>query len=227
MTRVLIIDDHPIVLQGCRRVLQDAGVAEILEASSAVTGYRIFRRGNPEVVIVDLALQGNRLGGLDLLRRMRRHNSRVPILVLSMHSDPFIVGRALGAGATGYVLKESGPADFLEAFRTVRVGRPYLNHEIAVQVAMLGTRRNTGPLSELSPRELQALTLLAEGKPYNEIARDLGVSYKTVANTISQLKGKLGARNLPELIRMAVQFLSAEPGQHQLAGGRRPAALSD
>lgn len=209
MTRVLIVDDHPIVLQGCRRVLQDAGVCDVLEANSAVAGYRLFRRNRPEVVIVDLALHGNRLGGLDLVSRMRQQDRRLPILVLSMHSDPFIVSRALEAGATGYVLKDAGPRDFIDAFEAVRRGKAYLNHETAVQVALLGTRRNIGPLSNLSPRELQVLTLLSEGKTYHQIARELNVSYKTVANLCSQLKGKLGARNLPELIRMAVQYVSS------------------
>ncbi|QRM55226.1 response regulator transcription factor [Sinorhizobium sp. BG8] len=208
MTRVLIVDDHPIVLQGCRRVLEDAGMSEIAEASSAVNGYRLFRRNHPEIVIVDLALQGNRLGGLDLIRRMRFQNRRVPILVLSMHADPHIVSRALEAGATGYVLKDAGPRDFMEAIQTIRAGKPYLNHEIAVQVAILGPRQSSGLHGDLSPRELQTLALLAEGKPYAEIAQDLNVSYKTVANNCSQLKEKLGARNLPELIRMAIQYVT-------------------
>lgn len=222
MTRVLLIDDHPIVLQGCRRVLQDAGVCEILEASSAVAGYRHYRRSRPEVIVVDLALQGNSLGGLDLIRRMRLYDNRVPILVFSMHSDPFIVSRALEAGATGYVLKDAGPRDFLEAFQTIRSSTPYLNHEIAVQVALLGTRRRSGPLSDLSPRELQALTLLAEGKPYSQIANDLNISYKTVANTCSQLKEKLGAHNLPELIRMAIQYVSFSSYRSQPVHRNRP-----
>jgi Response regulator containing a CheY-like receiver domain and an HTH DNA-binding domain len=220
MTRVLLVDDHPIVLQGCRRVLEDSGVREIVEASSTVNAYRQFRRSLPDTVIVDLALNGNRLGGLDLIRRMRLQNRRVPILVLSMHTDPHIVSRALEAGATGYVLKDAGPADFLTAFQTVRAGKPYLNHEIAVQVAMLGPRREGGLHGNLSPRELQTLALLAEGKPYGEIAQDLNVSYKTIANSCSQLKEKLGARNLPELIRMAIQYVSDAPEQ-QLSGVSR------
>ncbi|OQM74469.1 response regulator transcription factor [Manganibacter manganicus] len=210
MTRVLIVDDHPIVLQGCRRVLQDAGVCEVVEAGDAISGYRLFRRARPDVIIVDLSLQGNRLSGLDLIHRMRVHDPRVPILVLSMYSDPYIVSRSLDTGATGYVLKEAGPRDFLDAFQTVRCGKPYLNHDIAIQVAMLGSRRSEGALAELSPRELQTLTLLAEGKPYREIASDLNISYKTVANSCSQLKVKLGARNLPELIRIAVQQLATD-----------------
>lgn len=209
MTRVLLIDDHPIVLQGCRQLLQDAGVSDILEASTAIAGYRLFLRAKPDAVAVDLAMQGNKLGGLDLLRRMRGHDRRVPILVFSMHSDPFIVSRALEAGATGYVLKDAGPKDFLDAFEAVRGRKPYLSHQLALEVALLSTRRNSSPLADLSPRELQALTLLAEGKPYGQIANDLNLSYKTVANTFSQLKGKLGARNLPELIRIAVQNISS------------------
>lgn len=211
MTRVLLVDDHPIVLQGCRRILEDAGVDEVLEASSAAGGYRTFLRSRPQTVVVDLALNGNRLGGLDLIRRMRRHDSRVPILVLSMHTDPHIVSRALEAGATGYVLKEAGPRDLLAAYQSIRAGKPYLNHELAVQIAMLGSRRDGGRYGNLSPRELQMLTLLAEGKAYGEIAQELSISYKTVANSCSLLKEKLGARNLPELIRMAIQYVSDAP----------------
>ncbi|MDZ5695656.1 response regulator transcription factor [Chelativorans sp. M5D2P16] len=224
MTRVLIVDDHPMVLQGCRRVLQDAGVCDVLEASNATSGYRLFRRNRPDIVIVDLALKGNRLGGLDLVARMRLHDSRLPILVLSMHSDAFIVSRALQAGATGYVLKDAGPGDFLDAFESVRNGKPYLNHDTAVQVALHGARPAIGGLSGLSPRELQVLTLLAEGKAYRQIGHELNVSYKTVANLCSQLKGKLGVRNLPELIRMAVHYVSSTtdrppPPELQLGDG--------
>src|SRR5712671_5480456 len=107
MTSVLIIDDHPIVLQGCRRMLEDAGVETVLEARDAAAGYRLYRRHHPDVVIVDLAMQGSGLGGLDVIRRMRSHDPRSRILVFSMHSDPIIAARALEAGATGYVLKDT------------------------------------------------------------------------------------------------------------------------
>jgi two-component system, NarL family, invasion response regulator UvrY len=216
MTRVLLIDDHPIVLQGCKRVLQEAGVCEVIEATTAVTGYRLYRRNNPEIVVTDLALQGKGLGGLglsglDLIRRIRANNSRVPILVLSMHGDPVIVTSALEAGATGYLLKDSAPGHLLEAFETVRRHTPYLGHDLAVQVAMLGTHRHGKTFVDMNSRELQTLALVAEGKSYEEIAEELGVSYKTVVNTCSQLKTKLGARKLPELIRMAVEYLFLSP----------------
>ena len=209
MTSVLIIDDHPIVLQGCRRMLEDAGVTVVLEARDAVSGYRLYRRHRPDVVIVDLAMQGSGLGGLPLIRRISAHDRRVRILVFSMHSDPIIVARALEAGATGYVLKDTSSADLLEAFEKVRAGKPYLSNDLAMQVALVHTPARQNPLAELTPRELQTLALLAEGKPYGRIAEEINVSYKTVVNVSSQLKQKLDARNLPELIRTAVQLLSA------------------
>jgi two-component system invasion response regulator UvrY len=209
MTSVLIIDDHPIVLQGCRRMLEDAGVTVVLEARDAVSGYRLYRRHRPDVVIIDLAIQGSGLGGLPLIRRISAHDRRVRILVFSMHSDPIIVARALEAGATGYVLKDTSSADLLEAFEKVRAGQPYLSNDLAMQVALVHTPARQNPLAELTPRELQTLALLAEGKPYGRIAEEINVSYKTVVNVSSQLKQKLDARNLPELIRTAVQLLSA------------------
>ncbi len=122
MTSVLIIDDHPIVLQGCRRVLEDAGVETVLDARDIVSGYRLYRRHRPDVVIVDLAMQGSGLGGLPLIRRIRAHDPRARILVFSMHSDPIIVTRALEAGATGYVLKDTSSDELVKAFDKVRVG---------------------------------------------------------------------------------------------------------
>jgi len=209
MTSVLVIDDHPIVLQGCRRMLEDAGVTAVLEARDAIAGYRLYRRHRPDVVIVDLAMQGSGLGGLELIRRIGAHDPEVRILVFSMHSDPIIVARALQAGATGYVLKDTSSEALLEAFEKVRAGTPYLSNELAMQVALAHTPARQNPLAELTPRELQTLSLLAEGKPYGRIAEELKVSYKTVVNLSSQLKQKLDSHNLPELIRTAVQLLSA------------------
>ena len=208
MTSVLIIDDHPIVLQGCRRMLEDAGVKTLLEARDATSGYRLYRRHHPDLVIVDLAMQGGGLGGLEVIRRMRSHDPRARILVFSMHSDPIIAARALEAGATGYVLKDSN--ELMKAFDQVRSGTPYLSNDLAMQVALVRTGVRANPLADLTPRELQTLSLLAEGKPYGRIAEELNVSYKTVVNACSQLKQKLNAKNLPELIRAAVQLVSAK-----------------
>ncbi|MFK8252993.1 response regulator transcription factor [Ancylobacter terrae] len=212
MTTVLVIDDHPIVLQGCRRVLQDAGVERVLEAGTLLGGYRLFRRERPDLVIVDLALQGNGLSGLVLVRRLRAQNAQIPILVFSMHGDPVIARRALEAGANGYVLKDTASGVLLEAFERVRRGQPYMSHDLAMQIALLGSRGRSAALADITPRELQALSLLADGKDYSQIAVELGISYKTVANTCSQLKAKLGASTLPELVRLAITYVSSSPG---------------
>ena len=158
MTSVLIIDDHPVVLQGCRRMLEDAGVKTVLEARDAASGYRLYRRHRPDVVIVDLAMQEGGLRGLDVIRRMRSHDQRSRILVFSMHSDPIIAARALEAGATGYVLKDYD--ELMKAFDQVRTGTPYLSNDLAMQVALVRTGVRPNPLADLTPRELQMLVLV-------------------------------------------------------------------
>ncbi len=209
MTSVLIIDDHPIVLQGCRRVLEDAGIGPVLTASDLASGYRLYRRHEPDVAVIDLAIHGKGLGGIDLIRRIRAHKPRAHIVVLSMHNDPTIVARTLEAGATGYVLKDTSSEQLVKAVQQVAAGTAYLDGELAVKVALIGSgRARSNPLADLTPRELQVLSLLADGKPYDRIASELNVSYKTVVNVSSQLKQKLQAGNLPELISTAVKLLA-------------------
>src|SRR5262245_2778248 len=207
MTSVLIIDDHPIVLQGCRRVLQDAGFARVLEARDIESGYQVLRKHQPQVVIVDLAMQGGGLGGLSLIRTIRAHDPRARILVFSMHSDPIIVRRALEAGATGYLLKDTSSEELVRALESVAAGTPYLSSDLAMQVALAASGAARNPLDDLTPRELQTLGLLAQGKSYGRIADELNVSYKTVVNVCYQLRQKLDVQTLPELVRLSVQLL--------------------
>lgn len=208
-TLVLIIDDHPFVLQGCARILEEAEVARVLQSNGLADGYRQYRAHRPNVIIVDLSIKTATLGGLSFVRRLRLHDKKTPILVLSMHSDPMIIRRALEAGATGYVLKDAPSEEFLRAFNTVRQGKPYLSHEVASEIAFSETLAASSPLQSLTVRELQTLALISEGKSYGDIADELSISYKTVANTTSQIKNKLGARSLPELMRIAIQHLPA------------------
>jgi two-component system, NarL family, invasion response regulator UvrY len=208
VTSVLIIDDHPIVLQGCRRVLEDAGIGPVLAASDLLRGYRLYRRHQPNVAIIDLGIKGRGLGGLDLIRRIKVHDARARIVVLSMHNDAGIVARALEAGALGYVLKDTSSDELVKAVQQAASGAPYLSGDLAIKVALAGRTERTNPLSDLTPRELQVLALLADGKPYDRIAGELNVSYKTVVNVSSQLKQKLAARNLPQLVSVAVKLLA-------------------
>jgi DNA-binding NarL/FixJ family response regulator len=208
VTRVLIIDDHPIVLRGCRRVLEDAGVETVLEARSAACGYRGWLRERPDVVMVDLGLRGSGVGGLELVRRIRSRDPQARILVFTMHSDPIIVSRALEAGAIGYLLKDTSSEELVRAFEKVRRGQPYIGNDLAVEVALLGKGPQRDRLADLTPREVETLQLLSKGKSYALIAEELDISYKTVVNVCYQLRQKLNVRTLPELIRLAVELTS-------------------
>lgn len=212
--KVLVIDDHPIVLEGCRQLLKFAGVDKIVQTESLAKGFQLYRSQKPDVIIVDLAMHTGALGGLSFIRRLRLHDTRTPILVFSMHNDPFIVCRALKLGANGYILKDTSGEEIVRAFDNIRNGVPYLSHELASQVAFMEARGNAkNPLRSVTERELQILSLLAEGKPYTQIASDLHVSYKTIANTCSQLKAKLGVHSLPELMRLAIEHLPSMPAK--------------
>ena len=205
MTSALVVDDHPIVFQGCRRVLEDLGVDTIHEATSVTAGYRAFLRQRPDMVVVDLTLDGDDLGGIALIQRIKSAGPKTRVLVLSMHNDPTIVARAIDSGAAGYALKDMPAADLIAAFEKVLGGETYLDHKLAMQVAMLrATEDRTSPLRILSEREKQILSLLGRGHGYDQIALKLGVSYKTIANTASQMKEKLKIDTLAGLIRFAI-----------------------
>ncbi len=202
MTSVLVIDDHPVARQGCRRILERIGVTDVYEASDVASGCELFARHRPEVVVVDLGLRDNRLDGLGLIRRFTSENPKAHILVLSMHSDPLVVSRALSAGAASYVVKDVASEELLMAFQAVQHGKSYLSGDLGAQLSRFG------PSAALTPRELETLTLLSEGKTYSGIAEELNVSYKTVANTSSRLRRKLHARNLPALVGKAIKVLA-------------------
>ena len=210
IARVLIIDDLPIVIQGLRCWLEDAHIKTVLEARDVTSGYQLFRRHHPDVVIIDLAVRGSVLGSLDVIRRMRAHNRRSCILVFTLHRNPTIAARALKAGAAGYLLKDASPDEVIKALHQVRSGNRYLSDDLAMQLALSVTGVESNPLAALSPRESQMLSLLAKGQAYSSIAKKLNVSYKTVVNTCSQLRRKLNATNLAELIHAAVRLFPAE-----------------
>lgn len=207
MTTVLVIDDHPIVLQGCKQLLQDAGASKIHQSLTLAHGFRLLRQERPAVVVLDLAVKSGALGGISFIRRLRRCKIDVPVLVFSMHRDPVIVSRCIEAGATGYILKDTPFDEFVRAFEQIRQGKRYLGSELASDVVFLEARSSSNPLKVLTARELQTLSLLADGKPYSAIASELQVSYKTVANTCSLLKSKLNVGSLPELMRLAIEHL--------------------
>ena len=115
MTTALIVDDHPVVLQGCKRFLEEAGVDNVWVSSSFAKGFQLYRQREPDLLIVDLAVHTGVLGGLSFLQRLRIHDKRTPVIIFSMHSDPVIVSKAIALGANGYLLKETWHEEFLTA----------------------------------------------------------------------------------------------------------------
>lgn len=203
MTLVLLIEDHPIVRAGCRRVLQQREGMDIIEASSAAEGLRLAQERQPQLMILDLNLPD--ANGLDLLRELRAKTAAARILVFSMHEDTTLVARALEAGAAGYVTKNDDPETLLEAMDKALQGGIHLGHALAQKLALRHLRPSEDPLRALSPRERQVLDLLGAGCNLSEIAFRLEISYRTVANISSQLKSKLGVASGPALIKLAVE----------------------
>lgn len=201
--KILIVDDHPIVRAGLRRLLAGEPDMDIVEAASGKDALVLARSHQPDVAIVDLNLPG--MGGFDLIARLVREQPRPRILVLSMHDDPIFAMRALDAGADGYVSKNAPPTDILEAIARLAKGRPFVGPELAQQLATWNARAPRHPLKDLSRRDLDILRLLGDGRSMQEIAEALGIGYKTVANNCGQIKAKLGINRTAELIRFAVQ----------------------
>jgi two-component system, NarL family, invasion response regulator UvrY len=200
--KILIVDDHPIVRSGLRRLL--AGAAEeIQEAATGQSAISIFREFRPALTILDLNLPG--ISGLEVIERLKVVDPKARILVLSMHDDPMHVRRALQAGAAGYVTKNARPDEIIEAVRRVANGGTYVEHSVAEELVFLSIKLQAQPLSELSTRELEMLRLLAKGCTLSTIASTIGVSHKTAANSSSRIKAKLGARTTADLITIALR----------------------
>ncbi len=205
--KILLVDDHPIVRAGLRRLLTSAAIFDIYEAPTGRDGLALFREHRPDAVILDLNLPGG-IGGFELLRRLmleeRAGAVAARVLVLSMHTDAIYAARALQAGARGYISKNAAPDDIVRATKRVAAGGSYLAHEIAEELAMQSVAGEAHPLQQLSGRDLDILRLLGEGRSLAEIAAALGIGYKTVANTCTQLKGKLAVTRTSDLVRVAM-----------------------
>jgi two-component system, NarL family, invasion response regulator UvrY len=201
--RILIVDDHPIVASGCRAVLADEGEIEILEAADAEGGECVFIVERPDLCVIDINLPT--VSGFVLARRILDREPGARIIMFSMNDDPIFAARAIEIGAKGYVSKSGDPHDLVEAIRQVGKGGTYLPTAIARSIAFAGPGFAQSPLSKLTPREMEILRLLGAGKSLSEIAWLVHASYKTVANTSSIMRQKLGVRTSAELVRLAIE----------------------
>ena len=201
--RVLIVDDHPIVASGCRALLAGDADITILDAADAESGERVFVAEKPDVCVLDINLPT--VSGFELARRILAHTASARLIMFSMNDDPVFAARAIEVGAKGYVSKSGDPNDLVEAIREVGKGGVYLPAAIARSVAFAGPAFAQSPLSKLTSREIEILRLLSAGKSLSEIAWLVHSSYKTIANTSSIIRQKLGLRSSSELVRFAIE----------------------
>ncbi|MBY0509919.1 MAG: response regulator transcription factor [Rhodospirillaceae bacterium] len=201
--KVLIVDDHAIVRAGLKRLLAALPNAVIREAATGRDALALYREERADIVLLDINLPG--IGGLELLGRILLLDKTARVLMFSMHTEAVYAGRALQAGALGYVSKNAAPDEVLNAIRKVADGGRYIENEIAQELA-LQPASGGDPLKQLTERDLEILRLLGEGRSLAEIAEALGVGYKTVANTSSQIKAKLGVTRTADLIRLSIEM---------------------
>jgi DNA-binding NarL/FixJ family response regulator len=206
MIRVLLADDHGVIRDGLRLLLEaNRDIQVVGEASTGVEVLRQTPLLQPDVIVMDISMPD--LNGLEATREIRDRYPSVQIVILSMHSTTELVFRALQARALGYVLKESAGKEVVDAVRAVYAGRRFLSHKLVETVVddYIHQRRAESPLSSLSVPERQILQLLVESKSNAEIARVLGYSKKTIETYRSRLMKKLGLKDLPSLVKFAIQ----------------------
>jgi two-component system invasion response regulator UvrY len=196
------VDDHAIVRTGFRLLLEnDSDIRVIAELDSGEAINQKAVELNPDVIVMDLSMPG--MGGLEAIRRIKAKNSAIRILVFTMHDSTAFVEQALEAGASGYVTKNNAPKLLLDAIRKIASGATYIDEKLADKLSMKDIGSGT-PLGNLSRREFQIFCKFAEGKNASDIAEDLSLSVKTVANYQTQIKEKLGITSTAELVKLAL-----------------------
>jgi two-component system, NarL family, invasion response regulator UvrY len=205
MTRILLIDDHAVVRDGIKRMFDDrTGTVEFGEADQPGTALKLVEEQDWDVVILDLTL-GNR-SGLEVLRDLKRIRPRLPILILSMHSEEQYARRVFKAGASGYVTKDCSRAELVGAIDKVIGGSRYISASLAEKLVIDLERGTDGPLHEtLSDREFEVMQLIASGKTVSEIAEILTLSDKTISTYRARILEKMRMKTNAELTHYAIQ----------------------
>lgn len=206
---IFLADDHAVVRDGLRLLLETQPDFTVIgEAGDGREAVRKITQNCPDIAILDIAMP--ELNGIDVARRLREVCASTQVIILSMHVSSGHISRALQAGARGYVLKSSVGSEVIDAVRTVQGGQRYLSQKVSNQLvddylSQLEAGQTASPLDQLSPRELEILQLVVEGKSSLQIARLLSLSPNTVDTYRSRLMQKLGLQDLPSLVRFAIQ----------------------
>ena len=209
--RVLLADDHAVVREGYRRLLERTpDIKVVAETGTGEEAYRLFCDLAPDVVIMDINLPG--MSGVEATRRVVAREPQAKVLIFSMHEDAMFASRALQAGARGYVTKASAPEVLVDAVRAVSAGKAYISQDVAQQLALQALPGQRLPLNHLSPREFEVFRLLAEGRSVAEIAQVMCLSQKTIANYQSSIRQKLELTNAAQVVRLAMSHGLLEQG---------------
>jgi len=209
-TRILIVDDHPIVRQGLRMTIEAESDLTICgEAEGMSQAMQLFLETAPDVVIVDISLENG--SGIELVKELMSHNEDVRILVCSMHEESLFAVRALHAGAKGYINKEQATDKLVEAIRRVAAGRVYLSEQMTDRMLTrqvgAGDEPPQSAIESLSDRELEVFEQIGHGVTTRQIAEKLHLSPKTVETYRENIKHKLNLANATELTQHAVQWV--------------------
>jgi DNA-binding NarL/FixJ family response regulator len=200
-TRVLIVDDHPVVLWGFRSLFASDTTVKIEEAIDGRSGHRAYFSRKPDVMVIDIKLPD--VSGFELMSRIRKDDPNAKIIMFGINEDSALVVRAIELGAQGYVSKGDDPRMLIKAIRKVAAGNNFISPQLAKAVTL---SIKAHPTPQMTARELEILRLLGRGDKIAEVANALEISYKTVANTTSLLKQTLGAKSHSDLIRIAVEM---------------------
>ena len=203
--RIVIADDHTIMREGLKRILQE--VEDIEVVGEAVDGFEVLatvRKAGFDLLLMDLSMPGR--SGVDLIRQIKDEAPKLPILVLTMHEEEQYAVRAIRAGANGYLTKESAGTQLVTALRKVASGRPYISMEVAEQLAMsaMPSANNDQTHSALSDREFEVFCHLAKGKSITDIGEMLHLSVKTVSTHKTRIMQKMGLQSISELVQYAM-----------------------
>jgi DNA-binding NarL/FixJ family response regulator len=202
-TRILLVDDHPVVRQGIRQILTDAfDAVEVGEAATADDAFREIRSSDWTLVVLDISMPG--VSGLEILRGIRHERPALPVLILSMHPAEQFAGRAMNAGASGYLTKHSGPRELVQAVQALIDGGVYFNPETSSSLAGGESDRANRLHDGLSDREYQVLRMMALGKTVSQIAQEISLSVKTVSTYRARVLEKMNMRTTAELMRYAI-----------------------
>lgn len=199
---ILLVDDHSVVREGYRRLLERQGRIEVVaEAGDGEQAYTLFRTLKPDIIIMDITLPG--ASGIEVMRRMLRQSPSTKVLIFSMHEDVIFVRRALQSGAMGFVTKASAPGELIEAVLRIAAGRKFVSPILAQNIVLLESSAEAGPAEGLSEREFEVLQGIAQGRSIRTIAQMMGLTPKTVANHQTAIKQKLGVQSNFQLLKAA------------------------